>query len=100
MPTALTIILPKVEGQRSKVKGVWSVNFQLDLAITDKPVNILSMADEHSGECFGGIVDHSFTGRELGRATRFIGHGPRCSEALRMDSGSELISSPLADWVS
>jgi hypothetical protein len=39
-----------------KAGDVWSVDFQFDSTITGRPVKILSIVDEHTRECLGGIV--------------------------------------------
>ena len=48
-----------------KPNDVWSVDFQFDSTITGNPVKILSIVDEHTRECLGGIVDYSITGGDL-----------------------------------
>ena len=45
-----------------KANDVWSVDFQFDSTVAGKPIKILSVIDEHTRECLGGIVDYSITG--------------------------------------
>jgi putative transposase len=61
---------------------VWAIDFQFDSTIDGRPVKILSVVDEHTRECLGGLVERSITGEvlasELNRitATRDGGGGP------------------------
>jgi transposase InsO family protein len=48
-----------------KANDVWSVDSQFDSTITGKPLKILSIVDDHTRECLGGIVDYSITGLDL-----------------------------------
>ena len=41
---------------------VWAADFQLDATTDGLPVEIVSIVDEHTRECLGGLVDRSITG--------------------------------------
>jgi putative transposase len=44
---------------------VWAVDFQFDATTDGRPVKIVSIVDEHTRECLGGLVDRSVTGEDL-----------------------------------
>ena len=79
---------------------VWSIDFQFDSTITGKPVKILSIVDEHTRECLGGIVDYSITGLDLAEQLDVLAIERGIPGALRMDNGPELISNAVAAWAS
>jgi putative transposase len=83
-----------------KAGDVWSVDFKFDSTITGKPVKILSIVDEHTRECLGGIVDYSITGLELTEQLDVSAIDRGMPKALRMDNGPELISNAVAEWAS
>ena len=83
-----------------KAGDVWSVDFQFDSTITGKPVKILSIVDEHTRECLGGIVDYSITGLDLAEQLDVLAIDRGMPQALRMDNGPELISNAVAKWAS
>jgi putative transposase len=83
-----------------KPGDVWSVDFQFDSTMTGKPVKILSIVDEHTRECLGGLVDYSITGLDLAEQLDVLAIERGAPRALRMDNGPELISSALAEWAS
>jgi len=83
-----------------KANDVWSVDFQFDSTITVKPIEILSMIDEHSRECLGGIVDYSSTGLDLAEQLDRLAIERSATRALRMVNGPERISKALAEWAS
>jgi putative transposase len=41
---------------------VWAVDFQFDATTDGRPVKIVSIIDEHTRECLGGLVERSITG--------------------------------------
>jgi putative transposase len=54
---------------------VWAVDFQFDSTTDGRPVKIVSIVDEHTRECLGGLVERSITsdksrGRSAGNAGR------------------------------
>lgn len=83
-----------------KAGDVWSVDFQFDSTITGRPVKILSIVDEHTRECLGGIVDYSITGLDIAEQLDLLAIERGAPKALRMDNGPELISTALAQWAS
>jgi transposase InsO family protein len=44
---------------------VWATDFQFDATTDGRPVTIVSIVDEHTCECLGGLVDRSITGEDL-----------------------------------
>ena len=83
-----------------KAGDVWSIDFQFDSTISGKPVKILSIVDEHTRECLGGIVDYSITGLDLAEQLDVLAIDRGMPGALRMDNGPELISNAVARWAS
>jgi transposase InsO family protein len=77
---------------------VWAVDFQFDATTDGRPVKIVSIVDEHTRECLGGLVDRSITGEdlidELDRLAAQRGH----PAVLRCDNGPELACAAMADW--
>ena len=41
---------------------VWAVDFQFDATTDGRPIKIVSIIDEHTRECLGGMVERSITG--------------------------------------
>ena len=83
-----------------KPGDVWSVDFQFDSTITGKPLKILSIVDEHTRECLGGIVDYSITGLDLAEQLDVLAIDRGMPKALRMDNGPEMTSKALTEWAS
>ncbi len=77
---------------------VWAVDFQFDATTDGRPIKIVSIIDEHTRECLGGLVERSVTGEdlidELGRLAAVRG----CPAVLRCDNGPELACAAMADW--
>ena len=69
-----------------KPGNVWSVDFQFDSTITGKPIKILSIVDEHTRECLGGIVDYSITGFDLAEQLDMLAIDRGMPKALRMSN--------------
>ena len=78
---------------------VWAVDFQFDATTDGRPIKIVSIVDEHTRECLGGLVERSITGEDLiaeldrlavERGTRPI--------VLRCDNGPELACAAMAEW--
>jgi len=79
---------------------VWAIDFQFDSTTDGRLVKILSVVDEHTRECLGGLVERSITGEvlatELNRITATRGGaGPA---VLRLDNGPEMIAAALTEW--
>ena len=41
---------------------VWAVDFQFDVTTDGRPIKVVSIIDEHTRECLGGMVERSITG--------------------------------------
>ena len=69
---------------------VWAVDFQFDATTDGRPIKIVSIIDEHTRECLGGLVERSVTADdligELDRLATQRGH----PAVLRCDNGPEL----------
>ena len=80
---------------------MWAVDFQFDSTTDGRPIKIVSIIDEHTRECLGGMVERSITGEhlsaELDRLAAECGTYPA---VLRCDNGPELACSAMADWAS
>ena len=79
---------------------VWAVDFQFDATTDGRPIKIVSVIDEHTRECLGGLVDRSITAEvlidELDRLASSRGY----PSVLRCDNGPELACDAMADWAS
>jgi putative transposase len=77
---------------------VWAVDFQFDSTTDGRPVKIVSIVDEHTRECLGGLVERSVTADvlidELDRLALMRGY----PAVLRCDNGPELACQAMADW--
>jgi putative transposase len=86
--------LPKADAPNK----VWAVDFQFDATTDGRPIKIVSIVDEHTRECLGGLVERSVTADilvdELDRLAELRG----CPAVLRCDNRPELACSVMADW--
>ena len=41
------------------------MDFQFDVTTDGRPIKIVSIIDEHTRECLGGMVERSITGEDL-----------------------------------
>jgi len=77
---------------------VRAVDFQFDATTDGRPVKIVSIVDEHTRECLGGLVERSVTAdvliNELDRLAATRGY----PAVLRCDHGPELACDAMADW--
>lgn len=77
---------------------VWAVEFQFDATTDGRPVKLVSIIDEHTRECLGGLVERSITADvlidELDRLAMHRGY----PAVLRRDNGPELACDAMADW--
>ena len=77
---------------------VWAVDFQFDATTDGRPVKIVSIVDEHTRECLGGLVEHCVTADDLiDELDRLAAHRGYPA-VLRCDNGPELACAALADW--
>ena len=69
---------------------IWAVDFQFDATTDGRPVKIVSIVDEHTRECLGGLVERSVTADvlidELDRLAQVRGY----PAVLRCDNGAGL----------
>lgn len=80
---------------------VWAVDFQFDVTTDGRPIKIVSIIDEHTRECLGGMVERSITGDLLtGELDRIAAQRGTYPAVLRCDNGPELACSAMADWAS
>jgi putative transposase len=47
---------------------VWAVDFQFDATTDGRPIKIVSIVDEHTRECLGGLVDRNITSDDHGNS--------------------------------
>jgi putative transposase len=77
---------------------VWAVDFQFDATNDGRPVKIVSIVDEHTRECLGGLVERGITAEalidELDRVAVERGY----PSVLRSDNGPELACAAMRDW--
>jgi putative transposase len=77
---------------------VWAVDFQFDATTDGRPIKIVSIVDEHTRECLGGLVERSVTAdvliNELDRLAITRGY----PSVLRCDNGPELACTAMATW--
>jgi len=77
---------------------VWAVDFQFDVTTDGRPIKIVSIVDEHTRECLGGLVERSITGEHLiAELDRLAGQRGTYPTVLRCDYGLELACSAMAD---
>jgi putative transposase len=78
---------------------VWAVDFQFDVTADGRPIKIVSIVDEHTRECLGGLVERSITGENLiGELDRLAAQRVGYPAVLRCDNGPELACAAMADW--
>lgn len=78
---------------------VWAVDFQFDSTTDGPPIKIVSIIDEHTRECLGGMVERSITGEHLiGELDRLAAERDTFPTALRCDNGPELACSAMSHW--
>jgi putative transposase len=71
---------------------VWAVDFQFDATTDGRPIKIVSIIDEHTRECLGGLVDRSITADRLIDELDRLAVRRRYPAVLRCDNGPELCS--------
>jgi transposase InsO family protein len=76
---------------------VWAGDFQFDGTTDGRPIKIVSIVDEHTRECLGGLVERSVTADvlidELDRLAAQRGY----PAVQRCDNGPELACAAMAD---
>ncbi len=66
---------------------VWAVDFQFDATTDGRPLKIVSIVDEHTRECLGGLVARSITADTLIDELDVIAAGRGYPRVLRCDNG-------------
>ena len=70
------------------------MDFQFDVTTDGRPIKIVSIVDEHTRECLGGMVDRSITGEHLiAELDRLAAERGAFPAVLRCDNGPELACS-------
>jgi putative transposase len=77
---------------------VWAADFQFDATTDGRPVKIVSIVDEHTRECLGGLVDRSINGDDLINELDRLATQRGYPAVLRCDNGPELACAAMADW--
>jgi putative transposase len=77
---------------------VWAVDFQFDATTDGRPIKIVSIVDEHTRECLGGLVERSITADRLANELDRIAAGRGYPDVLRSDNGPELACQTMRDW--
>ena len=77
---------------------VWAVDFQFDATTDGKPVKIVSIVDEHTRECLGGLVERHITSDDLIAELDRLALDRGNPAVLRCDNGPELACATMADW--
>jgi transposase InsO family protein len=77
---------------------VWAVDFQFDSTTDGRPVKIVSIVDEHTRECLGGLVERSITADRLIDELDRLADDRGYPAVLRCDNGPELACTAMADW--
>jgi putative transposase len=78
--------------------AVWAVDFQFDATTDGRPIKIVSIVDEHTRECLGGLVERNITGRHLIDELDRLAIDRGYPAVLRCDNGPELACAAMADW--
>jgi putative transposase len=77
---------------------VWAVDFQFDATTDGRPIKIVSIVDEHTRECLGGLVERSITSEDLITELDRLAGVRGYPAVVRCDNGPELACSAMADW--
>ena len=78
---------------------VWAVDFQFDVTTDGRAIKIVSIVDEHTRECLGGMVERNTTGEHLiAELDRLAVERGTYPVVLRCDNGPELACTAIADW--
>ena len=74
------------------------MDFQFDATTDGRPVKIVSIVDEHTRECLGGLVERSITADDLIDELDRLATSRGYPAVLRCDNGPELACAAMADW--
>ena len=78
--------------------SVWATDFQFDATNDGRPIKIVSIVDEHTRECLGGLVERSITAEALTDELDRIAADRGYPAVLRSDNGPEFACATMADW--
>ena len=93
--TSIAIAAPSADDPNT----LWAIDFQFDLTTDGRSIKIVSIIDEHTRECLGGVVARSITGEDLITELNQLGFERGTHPAvLRCDNGPELACEAMADW--
>jgi putative transposase len=82
-----------------KPNRVWAADFQFDATTDGRPIKIVSIIDEHTRECLGGLVERSITGEDLiAELDRLAAQRGTHPAVLRCDNGPELACAAMTGW--
>ncbi len=77
---------------------VWAVDFQFDATTDGRPIKIVSIVDEHTRECLGGLVERNITSDDLIAELDRLAVDRGNPAVLRCDNGPEPACAAMADW--
>jgi putative transposase len=77
---------------------VWAADFQFDATTDGRPIKIVSIIDEHTRECLGGLVERSITSEDLITELDRLATQRGYPTVLRCDNGPEMACGAMADW--
>jgi putative transposase len=78
---------------------VCAADFQFDATTDGRPIKLVSIIDEHTRECLGGLVECSITGENLiAEVDRLAAQRGTHPAVLRCDNGPELACAAMAEW--
>jgi putative transposase len=78
---------------------VWAADFQFDATTDGRPIKIVSIVDEHTRECLGGLVERSITGEDLiAELDHLAAQRGGYPAVLRCDNGPELACAAMGEW--
>ncbi len=77
---------------------VWAVDFQFDATEDGRPLKIVSIVDQHTRECLGGLVERSITADRLIDELDRLAVDRGYLSVLRCDNGPELADAAMAEW--
>ena len=72
----------------------------IDSTTDGRPVKIVSIVDEHTRECLGGLVERSITSDRLIDELDRLAQDRGYPAVLHCDNGPELTCAAMADWTS
>ena len=78
---------------------MWAVDFEFDATTDGRPIKIVSIIDEHTRECLGGLVERGITGENLiAELARLAAERGAFPAVMRCDKGPEFACAAMADW--